>query len=196
MSLESIRKAVIEASRIEASHIVGAAKRQAEEQLGKEKEHAKRKAELLYRAQAGTIEEGCTRKLVQFQGRAAKALLERRNLRVRAIFEEARKRILALPQEEYGEIMQRLLERAAGPSGGRVRIHHRDREVFAGVIEAVNKGRSSENRMSLDEGGALTERGGFVFVSPAFEVDQTLATILTEIERELLPTIARDLFPS
>ncbi|OPY79220.1 MAG: V-type ATP synthase subunit E [Syntrophorhabdus sp. PtaU1.Bin153] len=196
MSLESIRKAVLVSSKTEASHIISAAKRQSEEQLKKEKECFQRKAELLYQTQAKAIEEEYVRQLVQFQGVAVKTLLERRNGRLRAIFGEARVRILALPQEEYGEIMRRLLERAAGPSGGKVRFHPLDRETFVGVIEAVNRGRSSENYVSLEENNALTEQGGFVFVSPTFEVDQTLTTILAEIERELLPAIARDLFPS
>lgn len=195
MSLESIRKAVTEASKTEASHIISAAKRQAEEQLKKERERVRRKAELLYEAQARIIEEDYARKLVQFQGRAAKVLLAKRNHRLRMIFKEARERILTWPQREYGKIMQRLLERAAGPSCGKVRIHHQDREVFVGVIEAVNRGRSPENFVSFDENSVLTEQGGFIFVGSTFEVDQTLITILDEIERELLPAIARDLFP-
>ncbi|OPY72158.1 MAG: type III secretion system protein HrpB [Syntrophorhabdus sp. PtaU1.Bin050] len=196
MSLESIRKAVMEASRTEASRIVSAAQRQTEEQLKKERERAWRKAELLYEAQARIIEEDYARRVVQFQGKAAKILLERRNARLREIFAEARVRILALPEEEYREIMQRLLERAAGPFSGKVRIHPPDREIFANVIEAVNRGRSPENYVSFDENSVLTEQGGFIFVGSTFEVDQTLTTILDEIERELLPAIARDLFPS
>jgi len=40
----------------------------------------------------------------------------------------------------------------------------------------------------------LAERGGFVFVSEGFEVDQTLGTLLEDIQRELAPHIAAEMF--
>jgi vacuolar-type H+-ATPase subunit E/Vma4 len=196
MSLDSIRKAVTEASRTEASHIIDAAKRQAEEQLGKEKDLARRESELLYKGQARMIEEEHARKLVQFQGRAAKTLLEKRNGLLREIFDRAQQTILAWPSEKYEEVMLRLVQKAAGSSGGTLRVHPQDRNVFVRVIESFNKNRNTVNLVSLDENGALAERGGFIFVSADFEVDQTLTTLLADIERELLPAIARDLFPS
>ncbi len=37
--------------------------------------------------------------------------------------------------------------------------------------------------------------GGFIFVSADFEVDRRVDTMLQEIEHDLLPAIAADLFP-
>ena len=91
--------------------------------------------------------------------------------------------------------MQRLIEQAVGQRGGALRVHGEDVAVFIAVADEVNKHRDPDNRLRIDAEQHLPERGGFVFVSTDFEIDQSLRTILNEIEHELLPAIAKELFP-
>ena len=69
-----------------------------------------------------------------------------------------------------------------------------ERALFGRVLEALNRGRGAEAQLTIDEAHPLGEAGGFVFVGAAFEVDQTLDTILADIKHELTPMIAADLF--
>jgi hypothetical protein len=62
------------------------------------------------------------------------------------------------------------------------------------VLSDVNKARDPQTKIVLDETGLLHQPGGFVFIGEDYEVDQTLGTILKDIEVEIMPVIARELF--
>ena len=68
--------------------------------------------------------------------------------------------------------------------------------MFRAMIEQLNSGRPESEQIRLDEHEFLAERGGFVFITDAFEVDQTLDTIFADLEHELSPGLAAELFAS
>lgn len=193
MSLEKIKEAVLKASRTEAEHINTVAAKQAKEKLELQKDNLRREFEYQFQSRSRLIEEEYSRKLAQFQGTAAKELLEAKNASVRTMFDRARERVLSWPAAEYGRAMKGFLERITGGRSGRVRVHGDDREIFQGLLEEINGERKEGAWIELDEGAALPERGGFIFISDDFEVDATIGTILADIERSLLPGIAEDL---
>ena len=90
--------------------------------------------------------------------------------------------------------MGRLLERAAGDLGGSLRIHPKDSAVFTKILASFNAGREKAKQIVLDESKPLPEQGGFVFVGGTFEVDQTLDALLKDMEYELAPRIAAEVF--
>jgi len=194
MSLENIRQTVIKSSENEAQRIINAAKKQAEQQLASQKNAALEESERHYEARARSIDEGYARRLIQIKGKNGKELLERRNATLRKIFDTARQTILNWPDDEYRAVMKRLLERMVGEKGGTLRVHHEDSHLFQGLVDEMNIQRDSDSKLSVDREHFLPERGGFIFISADFEIDQTLKTIMDEIERELLPVIARELF--
>lgn len=192
MSLDKIKEAVLRASRTEAEHISAAAKKEAAKKVETEKESLRREFEYQYQARSRLIEEEYSRKLSQHQGAAAKDVLEAKNASVRAIFKKANEIILAWSPDEYRGAMQRLLERVAAERGGKVRVYPDDREIFTGILNEMNTGRSETTALAIDE-ASLKERGGFLFIGDDYEIDSTLRTILDNIEQALLPEIARDL---
>lgn len=192
MSLEKIKEAVLKASRTEAEHINAAAAKQAREKLELQKENLRQEFEYQFQARSRLIEEEYSRKLAQFQGNAAKELLEAKNASVRAMFDRAREKMLSWTADEYGRAMKGFLEKITGGRSGRVRVHGDDREIFAGLLEEINGKRQEGTRIGIDA-DTLPERGGFIFISDDFEVDATMGTILADIEQSLLPGIAEDL---
>ena len=90
--------------------------------------------------------------------------------------------------------MGRLIEKVAGNSGGRLRVHKDETGIFTKILSNINEKRNTETRIILDESNPLNERGGFIFLGINYEVDQTLGTILKDIEQEMLPVIAQKLF--
>jgi vacuolar-type H+-ATPase subunit E/Vma4 len=192
MALEQIREAVLESARKEAEGILEAARGIARDAVDAGEQQAKVEAERRYRAETRAIEEEYARRLIHYRGTANKELLALRNARLREVFDAAREAVLAWPQEEYAAFLRERIERAAEGCGA-LRVHADDREVIAAILNELNLSRGEENRLVLDE-ETLPERGGFVFVGPNFEVDQTLATLLAEIEHELSPVIASELF--
>ena len=193
MSLEKIKEAVLEASRSEAEHITASASKQAKEKLESQKENLRREYEYLYQSKSRLIEEEYSRKLANFQGSAAKELLEAKNVSIRHIFKKARNEVFSWPAARYAEAMKKLLEKITEERGGNIRVHNDDIETFNVVLKELNSGRQNEHKLRIDESGTLSERGGFIFISGDFEVDATMGTIFSDIEQSLLPLIAQDL---
>lgn len=196
MAFENIQQAVLDAANKEAERILAAARKSAQDRLAAGLEVVRREAERRYNAETRAIEDDFARRIVQYKGNAGKLLLERRNAVLRRIFETARAEILASSSDLYEPTMRRLLERSSEGCGGRVRVHASDAPLFRAMIERLNSGRSEGERLQLDDDETLAERGGFVFITDAFEVDQTLDTILADLEHELSPVLAAELFTS
>ncbi|NLV45475.1 MAG: hypothetical protein GXY07_13375 [Candidatus Hydrogenedentes bacterium] len=194
MALEQITQAVHEAARTEADLILKSAKKAAEETLASARKAAEQDAERRYQTLARAVEEEFARKLIQLQGEANKELLTRKNALLRKVFAQARERILALPAEEYGSILKNLLENTVTGRGGKLRIHASDKDLFEGLTAGFNEGRPEDQQVCIDKEHFLSEQGGFIFVSDKFQVDQTLGTLLENIEYGLAPQISAELF--
>ncbi len=194
MGLEKIRKAVLSKAKAEAADIIESAKKRNADFLKSEKESAEQKFDRFYRLRMQAIEEEYNRKLIQRKGMAGKQLLDRRNLLLQSLFEKAKQEILGWPPEQYAGVMSRLIENAAGNLGGRIRVHPEEEDLFQKILSGLNERRSNA-KISVDQTAPLPERGGFIFVSDRFEVDQTLNTMLKDVEHNMLPVIASELFP-
>lgn len=194
MALDQITRAVHEAARTEADLILKSAKKAAEEALVSARKMAEQDAERRYQAQVRAVEEELARKLIQLQGEANKELLKRKNAVLRKVFTQARERILALPAGEYVSILKSLLEKTVTGRGGKLRIHASEKDLFERLASEFNQGRSEDQQVCIDGEHFLAERGGFIFVSDMFQVDQTLGTLLENIEYELAPQISAELF--
>lgn len=194
MALEQISQAVLDTAQTEADHILKAADLAAEEKVRAGREAAEADGERRYQAAARAIEEDFARKLIQVKGAANKELLARKNAFISNIFDQARKRILTLSPEEYGAVMAKRLESAAESYGGNIRVHSEDQGLFEDILNRFNANRAAEMQVGIDPANPLADRGGFIFVSNEFEVDQTLNTMLGDLARELAPKIASEAF--
>ncbi len=194
MGLESIREAVLSNARKEASRIVEKAKKHADSLLAVKKEEIAQEIDRFYQTRTAAIEDEFSRKLIRFKGSANKQILEKRNQLLRSLFRQAMEEILHLPDDEYGEMMKRFVEKAAGGSGGKLRVYSGEKQRFVRVLADVNKARDPNARILLDETEWLHEPGGFVFVGKDYEIDQTLGAIMKDVEAEIMPAIAKELF--
>ncbi len=194
MGLEKIRQAVLSKAKAEAADILESARKKNTDFLKSEKEAAEQEFDRRYKLRMQAIEEEYNRKLIQRKGMASKQILDRRNVLLKSLFERAKQEILAWPPERYGRVMSRLIENAAGNLGGRIRVHPEEEALFQKILSGVNEGRAN-GKISVDPSAPLPERGGFVFIGAGFEVDQTLETMLKDIEHNMLPAIATELFP-
>jgi len=194
MALDQINQAVLDAARTDADLILKAAQKAVDDKLSAARKAADQEAERRYQAAARALEEDLARKVIQLQGASNKEMLLRKNALLQKIFVQARDRILALPAGEYAAVMGKLLGQTVEDRGGRLRVHPEDKATFQALLSTFNQGRAEALQVRIDDAEPLAERGGFIFVSEAFQVDQTLGTLLSDIEHELAPQIAADLF--
>lgn len=199
MALEQISRAVRESAQKEADLILKAAEMAAAEQEEQARRAAEAEGERRYQQAVRAIEEEYARKLIQFSGAANKELLARKNACMRQIFEAAYARLLELPDEEYAAIMRQLLDQAARDKdgrirGGRIRVHPDEKDRVEAVLREYNAGRPDDQTLIVDAANPLPERGGFIYVAENFQIDQTLRTLLGDLEREHAPRIAAQIF--
>jgi len=193
MGLEKIRHAVLSEARAEATHIIESAKKKNADFLKSQKAAAEQEFERVWKLRKQTIEDEYSRKLIQAQGAASKQVLDKRNVLLNSLFERAAQEILAWDRDRYSKIMRRFIEKVSGSYGGRIRVHPKEKDLFEKVLSQVKEVRE-DAKITLDRSDWLPKPGGFIFVSTDFEVDRTLDTMLNEIEHDLLPAIAADLF--
>jgi vacuolar-type H+-ATPase subunit E/Vma4 len=194
MAEEAVRSAVLAAARLEAARIEAAARESADRTVAAQAERIRREAAAEVEAGVRALEEEAARRMVLARGRVRVELLERRNRLLRDVVERARDRILATPAPDLARALRPLLAEAAGSHGGRVRCHPADAPLFQELVDGLNQGRDPDDRLVVDTGAPLAERAGFALVTSTFEVDRSLPTVLADLERELLPEIARQLF--
>lgn len=194
MPLEEISSAVLHTARTEADHMIKAAEHAAEDKVRRARQAAEQENDRRYQAAVRDIEEEFRRKLTQVSGAGKKELLAEKSRCMQRLFETARQRILALPQEEYLAVMARLVERAAQGSTGRLRVHPEDKALFTRVVQQYKAGHPGAGAVTLDETSPLPERGGFIFMSDTYQVDQTLRTLLSDLEYQIAPAVSAKLF--
>ena len=194
MGLEKIRQSVLAEARAEAARLIDDAKKKNAIFLKSQKEVSEQEFDRLCRLMMQAIEEEYNRKLIQLKGTASKQILDKRNIFLKSLFQKAKHEILAWPPEQYAKVMGRLIENAAGKLEGKIQVHPDEKDLFEKILSELNKSRG-DAKIAIDPAAPLRERGGFIFVSASFEVDQTLDTMLQDIEHDMLPAIASELFP-
>jgi len=194
MAFEQITQAVLDTARREAEFILKSAEKNVEDRLNTARKAAEQEAERRYQTTIRTIEEELAQKIIQLQGAANKKLLESKNVLLQKVFDQVRERILCLPEAEYAAIMKKLIHSSGIDCVGKLRVHPSETALFSDLLAEFNSGRSEDMAVGIDEQQALAERGGFIFVSDVFQVDQTLSTLLANIEHEMAPEISKELF--
>lgn len=194
MALDAISRSVLEAAQKEADRMLEKARKAADARVKSAREAAEQDGERRYQSAARAVEEECARQVIRARGAHSKELLAVRNARLAEVFAAAKAAVLALPAEEYKKMMLGLLRSAAAGQGGRVRVHGGDTAVFEALIAEINGSRAGAAPLALDREKTLDERGGFVLDAGDYQVDQTLGTLLADIERDMAPEIAAALF--
>ncbi len=193
MAFEQITQAVLDTARVEAERARKAAEKAAADKVRAARQSSETECERKYQAAIRIIDEDFNRELTQIVGAGNKELLAEKGRCIRRVFDLAREQILALPDDTYRAVMRRLLERATEGQRGRIRLHADDVARFTPLIEELNAARAGANRLSIDESQSLPAPGGFIFVNDAYEVDQSVRTLLEDLEYELAPQLAREI---
>lgn len=192
MAMDAISRSVLESAQKEADRMLEKARKAAEARVNSAREAAEQDGERRYQAAARALEEEGARQVIRAKGGHSKELLAARNARLSEVFAAAKDAVLGLPPAEYEKMMRGLLAAAADEGAATVSCHAGDAAVFGALVASLNAGRAANAQLALDP--SLEVRGGFVLKAGGYSVDQTLATLFADLERELAPQIAADLF--
>lgn len=194
MALEEISKAVMESVQHEAELIIKSAQKEAEEKKKNAQKTAEENAEVTYQTAIRNIDDEMARRLIQVQGQINKQVLQEKNQIINQIFRQAKDEVLNLSSDEYSQLMRRILEKSI-PQGtqGCIRVHKDDVGLFQAIVNERNAS-AGTTELTIDENEFLSDRGGFLFIGKGYQIDRTLNTILSDLQRDLVPVIAQKLF--
>ena len=194
MSLDKIRDAVINKAQKEKEEIIARAKAVSELDV-----LAARKAimEGIERRLGGIeaeFREEIKRQTASLNREHRLRLLEMKNRIIDDIFIRAIDKVINLPDDKYLAWMERRFLKIDRKLPGKLCVNARDlKRIDHLFMDRINSGRQEGSRIDLNQ-DPIDIKGGFVFRTNKFEIDQTLDTIMVDLERELAPMIAKELF--
>ena len=173
--------AVLEKARAQAAEITARYRAQAEKEA----------ADLAARSEKAAAERE-ERLVSAAQMEARKTILATKQEVMEQVYDRALEKLLSLPQEQYTDVLAKLLAQAAPQGRGEVIFSARDRETVGAAAVAAANSRS---------GGALTLaqetapiRGGFILRDGSVEVNCAFDTLVRLQKAETAGQVARQLF--
>lgn len=194
MSIDKIRNELIADAQTEAGRTLRSAERAAEQQLAKAREQIKAETERKTRDLQAELEANRNLELIKVRSANGLEILSRKNEIVEKIFEDATKQFEQLPQDQYVALLERQLLSVDPNAPGEVHANPRDLPLLRDqVIPKVNEQRRDGAKFSAAE-QPIDVRGGFIFRSQRFELDNTLEAIVRRLKETLAVEIATEIF--
>ncbi len=194
MSLEKIRESVIGKAQKEKEEIIARAKEGCEQKVRTAREVIKEVVERRLRGIEAEFREEIKRQIASLNREHRLRLLEMKNRIIDDIFIRAVDKVINLPDDKYLAMMERRLLKVDSNLPGKLFVNARDiKRMDQLFIDRINSRRQGDSRIDLNQ-DPIDIKGGFVFKTNKFEIDQTLDTIMVDLEKELAPMIAKELF--
>ncbi len=194
MSLEKIREAVIGKSQKEKEEIIARAKEGCEQKVRTAREVIKEGVERRLKGIEAEFREEIKRQIASLNREHRLRLLEMKNRIIDDIFIRAVDKVINLPDDKYLAMMERRLLKVDSSLPGNLFVNARDlKRIDPLFMDRINGRHQGGSRIDLNQ-DPIDIKGGFVFKTNKFEIDQTLDTIMVDLERELAPMIAKELF--
>lgn len=193
MSLEKVKKSVLDEAKAEAEKIKEAAEKKAAAQFAEAEERLKREHGGRLARGLQEIDEKAALEVQRARTEKAKQILALKNEAINRVFEAARERLKALPQAEYERLLTGWLVAMDPAENGEVVFNRKDREsVASGVVAQANQQLGREAyRLSAQ---TLGIDGGFMFRAETFELDRTFDTMLKQLRSEMVSDLAAEMF--
>lgn len=192
MSVENITANILSDAKQIADVSLANAEKSKEEIINK----AKTEAEAIMQAAREKVEKDAenlkSRKLSAAELQGRKMMLGAKQDAIKKSFDEALKKLSAMPEEKYIEFLTREIINVPY-NEGTIILNKQDREkIGEKLVKAVNEKLKAEKFTLSNE--TVNSHGGFVLKSGAIIINSTYETILNSIKDELTNEVANALF--
>lgn len=195
MEAQQVIEKIRSDAQAEADKIVKAAEAKAAE------EKAKADAELAeYRKQAEALaqkaaEEEKSHILAAARMEAAQERLAEKTKILDSVFEQAQQRLTTLPDDEYRDMMKRLMPQVVETGQEEVLIGKNESRIDQRLLDEVNAGLSGSKKGALKLAAERHhQQGGFILRRGKIKVNLTLPVLLGQARNELVIDLAKMLF--
>lgn len=185
MSIEHIRKHIIESAQKEAEQII----KRAEEQFRTQVDAAKVSIEKQYhetlQKEKERFKEDMKRAISTLKRDYKMRLLEIKNSLVDDVISHAINRIQLLNDDDYLALLRKWLAKIPDHLEGQLFVNARDlKRIADDFIGSINKDRKAKLILNNT---AVELKGGFILKTVHYEIDYTIDTIVTSLRTTLVP---------
>jgi len=125
----------------------------------------------------------------------AKQLLAEKRKILEEVFEQARKKVQEMPEQEYRNLCTKLLLEAVETGDEEVILDKKDKRIDQEFIDRVNKQLSSKGKGELKiSDQKLDIGGGFILKRGQIKTNVSLDVLLEQARKELEIDLAKELF--
>ncbi len=188
MSLKDITTKIIEDARHESAGVVKEIREEMEREMGRKDEEMAEAAETVEKRGAQKADK--IREQAEFRSRMIEknAVLEARQELIGEVFDAVKKKLAALDDEAFTELMVSALKESPRLEGAEVITSAKRRRLMPDAI------RRAGVDYALSEKTLPLERDGFILSSATAEVNNTIESIVDSKREELEPEIVKRLF--
>ncbi len=188
MSIERIKKHVLEGARKEAELILKAAEYQFRRETGNSRLSLEKKYREALQVEEARCREALQRTLAALKNELHRELLEVKNEMIAGVLARAANRIQAFTDGEYLAFMGKWLANVPDRLEGLMSVNAKDLKRMAGdFIDGINKGRKA--RIILNS-TAINIQGGFIVKTNHYEIDYSLDSLVKNLRTQLIPGIS------
>ena len=188
MSIERIKKHILEGARKEAELILKASDEQFLRETGDAGLSLEKKYREALQAEEARCREALQRTLAALKNELHRELLEVKNEMIAGVLARAANRIQAFTDGEYLAFMGKWLANVPDRLEGLMSVNAKDLKRMAGdFIDGINKGRKA--RIILNS-TAINIQGGFVVKTSHYEIDYSLDSLVKNLRTQLIPGIS------
>lgn len=188
MSIERIKKHILEGARKEAELILKASDEQFLRETGEAGLSLEKKYREALQAEEARCREALQRTLAALKNELHRELLEVKNEMIAGVLARAANRIQAFTDGEYLAFMGKWLANVPDRLEGLMSVNAKDLKRMAGdFIDGINKGRKA--RIILNS-TAINIQGGFVVKTSYYEIDYSLDSLVKNLRTQLIPGIS------
>jgi V/A-type H+-transporting ATPase subunit E len=123
----------------------------------------------------------------------AKELLAEKRKLLDEVFEKVQKQIAALPDNEYRQIMAKLMVGAVETGDEEVVVDNNEKRINEEFIGEVNRQLGSKGHLKLS-GRRETIGSGFILTSGKIKTNASIPVLLEQAKKELETELAKELF--
>ncbi len=193
MSLEDIKKKILEDAKKEADEIIEAAKKQADEIIEKAKKEIEN-LKLSYEKKAKEeYEETIRRGKITADLEVKKMLLAKKRELINRVYEEALTVLKKMNAKKYAKNMEMLLKQAVEKGDEVVIVSENERVINEDFIAKINEKYNFNLKLSDQKGSFI---GGFILSQGDIDVNCSFEMLLEAAKDELEPKVVSKLFAS
>ncbi len=194
MSVESIKKRILDKAESEANLIVNKARERIKEEKKAFEDEQRAIFEEKTKKEIEKVHSDLKRRIEQEQLKKSRALLERKNELLEELFSEVIDRVTSLPEKQYKEFLIDMILKDA-PSGRSVLfLNKNDAKLFSKeIILSINK-KLGKGREIVSGDYPVDIKGGFILKGKEVEIDDSLETVVKDVKEKEEIRISRELF--